>query len=421
MSSSHIIMIVVLIFLVIASAYFSATETAFSSLNRIRLKNRAEEEEDQKAILVLRLAEDFDKLLSTILIGNNIVNISATAIATVLFTELVGTEYGPTVATVVLTVVVLLFGEISPKTVAKEHPEQWAMMSAPLLRLLLFILTPLNFVFSLWQKLMVALFRSDEDHGITDEELKTMVSEAENEGGLDAEESELIRAAIEFDDLEVSDIFTPRVDVIALPRETDFQEVAETFTASGFSRIPIYEKTVDNIIGVIHEKDFYTARYRGETDIKKCVSQVYYTTPSTHIDELMRSLQQSKMHMAVVVDEYGGTKGIVTMEDIIEELVGEIWDEHDEVVKEIHKQKDGSYIIACSTALEDLFDLFAIKEDAEFSTVSGWVVDCLEHVPKVGDSFEELGLKVVVTRAARRRALEVHVRQIPEEINDDKK
>ncbi len=418
MSTTHLGMIIALILLIIASAYFSATETAFSSINRIRLKNRAEENDDKKAKLVLKLAEDFDRLLSTILIGNNIVNISATAIATVLFTELYGTEYGPTAATVVLTVLVLLFGEISPKTVAKEHAEKFAMMSAPLLRLLIVILTPLNYLFSLWQKMVSRVFRSNEDHSITDEELKTMVSEAENEGGLDAEESELIKAAIEFDDLEVSDIFTPRVDVTAISREIEFGDVAEIFASTGFSRLPIYEKSVDNIIGVVHEKDYYAARYRGETDIKKCISGIYYTTPSTHIDELMRSLQESKMHMAVVVDEYGGTKGIVTMEDIIEELVGEIWDEHDEVVKEIHRQKDGSYIIACSTALEDLYDLFSIRKQAEFSTVSGWVVDNLEHVPKVGDSFEsEEGLKVDVTRVARRRALEVLVRKLPDKDN----
>ena len=414
MDTSDLIMIIALILLIIMSSYFSATETAFNSYNRIRMRNR-EEKGDRKAALALRLSEDYDKLLSTILIGNNIVNITATTIATVLFTNLIGSEYGPTTATIVLTLLVLLFGEISPKSYAKKYPEKFACFSAPILRVFLVILSPLNVFFSLWQRLMNVITKGEADPGITEEELITMVSEAENEGGLDEHESRLIQSAINFDDLEVSDILTPRVDISAISREATAEEAATIFAESGYSRLPVYEKTIDNIIGVIHEKDFYAARYRGSEDIKTLISKIYYTTPSTHIDELMRQLQVEKLHMAVVVDEYGGTEGIVTMEDIIEELVGEIWDEHDEVIQEINKQADGSYLINCNADLSDLFDLFSIRSDEDIPTVSGWVVDNLEHIPKVGDTFEAEGLEVTVTRTARRRALEVRVTKLPEE------
>ncbi len=418
MDTSNLIMIVALIVLIILSSYFSATETAFSSYNRIRMRNR-EEKGDKKAALVLQLAENYDKLLSTILIGNNIVNITATAIATVLFTRLAGGEYGPTIATVVLTLLVLLFGEITPKSYAKKHPEKFACFSASFLRFFLILLSPLNLFFSLWQRLINAITKGEEEAGITEEELITMVSEAENEGGLDEHESRLIQSAINFDDLEVSDILTPRVDICAVSREADAEEVAALFTESGYSRLPVYEKTIDNIIGVIHEKDFYAARYRGVTDIRKCISRIYYTAPSAHIDDLLRKLQVEKLHMAVVVDEYGGTEGIVTMEDIIEELVGEIWDEHDLVVQEITRQSDGSYLINTNADLSDLFDLFSIRSDEEIPTVSGWVVDNLEHIPKVGDTFEAEGLEVTVTKTARRRALEVRVQKLPETEKDD--
>ena len=263
-SSSTPIMTVAIILLVCMSAYFSATETAFSSLNRIRLKSWAEDG-NQRAALALQLSEDYDRLLSTILIGNNIVNITATAVGTVLFTNLVGTAYGPTVATVVLTVVVLIFGEVSPKSIAKESPERFAMASAPVLRVFLAILRPLNFLFALWKRLLSRFLHTADDAGITEEELITMVSEAESEGGLDQHESQLIRSAIEFGDLEAGDILTPRVDIVAVEDSATMDEIAATFAESGYSRLPVYHKDVDDIVGVIHEKDFNAARYRARS------------------------------------------------------------------------------------------------------------------------------------------------------------
>ena len=413
MDSPNFGMAAVLAFLIAMSAYFSATETAFTSLNRIRMKNKADNG-DARAAKTLELAEQYDKLLSTILIGNNIVNITATTIATVLCTNLFH-ELGPTVATVALTIIILIFGEVSPKSLAKESPEKFAMFAAPLLGLLMVVLTPLNFLFGQWKKLLSRVFRSQGSDGITEEELVTMVDQAEDEGGLDQHESQLIRAAIEFNDLEVGEILTPRVDLVAAEEGSSEEQIASLFAQSGYSRLPIYQETVDNIVGVIHEKDFYAARSRGRVNVAQLRAPVLYTTGNTKISELLRILQRSKAHMAVVVDEYGGTEGIATLEDILEELVGEIWDEHDEVIEQFRKQEDGSYLIACSADLDDMYDLFRVKGTCGAATVSGWVLEQVGRVPEVGDRFQAEGLDVTVTQVEHRRVLEVRVVLLPEE------
>ncbi len=413
LDSDSIRMLVVLLVMVVLSAWFSATETAFTSLNRIRLKTRADAGE-RRAERALALSEEYDKLLSTILIGNNIVNITATTVATVLCTKWFR-QYGPTVATVALTVIILVFGEVSPKSLAKESPERWAMFASPLLRLFMVVLTPVNFLFSRWKQLLGRVFRRGEDDGITEEELVGMVDQAQTEGGLDQHESDLIRNAIEFNDLEVSEILTPRVDLVAADEESTMEELAALFVESGYSRIPLYHETVDNIVGVIHEKDFYAARFRGETMVSNIKAPVFYTTGNTKISELLRILQHNKAHMAVVVDEYGGTQGIATLEDIVEELVGEIWDEHDEVIEIFQKQPDGSYLIACSADLDDMYDLFQVKGTCDAATVSGWVMERVGRVPEEGDRFQAEGLDVTVTKVEHRRVLEIQVRVIPEE------
>ncbi|NCB62181.1 MAG: HlyC/CorC family transporter [Clostridia bacterium] len=412
MDSTIISMIAALVVLVAMSAYFSATETAFSSINRIRLKSKAEAG-NPRAALVLELSENYDKLLSTILIGNNIVNITATTVATVLFTSLIPV-YGPTVSTVVLTLIILIFGEISPKSLAKDHAEAFAMFSAPILRFFILLLTPLNFLFTKLKKLLNRLFKSSGEEGITEEELITMVSEAENEGGLDQHESQLIRAAIEFNDLEVEEILTPRVDIVGTEDTATMDEIAAIFAENGYSRLPIYHDSIDNIIGVIHEKDFHAARYHGQTDVSAIISSVLYTTASTKISDLMRILQRAKAHMVIVVDEYGGTEGLCTLEDIVEELVGEIWDEHDEVIEEFKKQSDGCYLISCNANLTDLYDLFSLKGESDSATVSGWVMDALGRIPEEGDRFTYENLDVTVTKVDHRRVLEIRVVVIPQ-------
>ena len=413
MDSTCIAIIVILVILVGLSAWCSSTETAYSSVNKVRLKNKAEDG-NPRAQNALDLLEKYDKVLSCILIGNNIVNLTAATLGTVLFTKLLGPVYGPAASTVVLTIIVLIFGEITPKTLANDQAETFCMRAAPALRVCLVILTPLHLFFSLFQKAAIRLFRSSEEEGITEEELITMVEEAENEGGLEPHESELIRAAIEFNDMEVEDILTPRVDIVAAPDTITMEEFAVLFAENGYSRIPVYHGSIDNIIGVVHEKDFFSARYHNHTDVISLVSKVFYTTGSTKISDLLRLLQLRKTHMAVVVDEYGGTMGIVTMEDILEELVGEIWDEHDEVIEEFKPQGDGSYLISCSANLDDLFDRFSLLAvDIDSATISGWVMEQLGRVPVEGDHFVYETLDVTVTRVEHQRILEIRVFVLP--------
>ena len=418
-------LIIALVFLVACSAFFSASETAFSSLNQIRLKSRAEDG-DASAARVLAMAEKYDKLLSAILIGNNIVNIAAASIGTILFTRALGAERGATMSTIVLTIVVLIFGEVTPKSLAKEMPETVATAVSPMLNLLMVLFTPLTWLFSQWKRLLGHFVHSTEEDTITEGELMTMVSEAENDGELTDRESELIRSAIEFDDVEVEEILTPRVDVVAVEDNTSLDEVAQTFAESGYSRLPVYHDTIDNIIGVVHEKDFYLARLKKETSLEELVKPTLYTTGSTQISQLLRTLREQHHHLAVVVDEYGGTEGIITLEDVLEELVGEIWDEHDEATEDFHKQSDGSWIVLGSASVDDLFETLGLPEDEDIdsNTVNGLVQEKTCHLPKVGDRFTLGSYDGVVTRTAKRRVTEVRLTpaEKPEpEKNDDEK
>ena len=399
-----------LVILVGFSAIFSASETAFSSLNQIRLKSRAEDG-DSSAARVLAMAEQYDKLLSTILIGNNIVNIAAASIGTILFTQMLGAERGATVSTIVLTIIVLIFGEVTPKSLAKEMPEKVATAVSPFLVLLMALMTPLTWLFTQWKKLLGHFVHSGEADTITEGELMTMVSEAENDGELTDRESELIRSAIEFDDVEVEEILTPRVDVVAVEDDIPLEELAQTFAESGYSRLPVYHGTIDNIIGVVHEKDFYIARLKKATKIDDLVVPTLYTTGSTQISQLLRTLREQHHHLAVVVDEYGGTEGIITLEDILEELVGEIWDEHDEVTEDFRKQSDGSWLVSGSASVDDLYEELDLpeEEDIDSNTVNGLVQEKTCHLPKVGDRFTLGEYDGVVTRTAKRRVTEVRL------------
>ena len=416
---------VALVILVGFSAFFSASETAFSSLNQIRLKSRAEDG-DSSAARVLAMAEQYDKLLSTILIGNNIVNIAAASIGTILFTQMLGAERGATVSTIVLTIIVLIFGEVTPKSLAKEMPEKVATAVSPFLVLLMALMTPLTWLFTQWKKLLGHFVHSGEADTITEGELMTMVSEAENDGELTDRESELIRSAIEFDDVEVEEILTPRVDVVAVEDDIPLEELAQTFAESGYSRLPVYHGTIDNIIGVVHEKDFYIARLKKATKIDDLVVPTLYTTGSTQISQLLRTLREQHHHLAVVVDEYGGTEGIITLEDILEELVGEIWDEHDEVTEDFRKQSDGSWLVSGSASVDDLFEELDLPEDEDIdsNTVNGLVQEKTHHLPKVGDRFTLDQYEGVVTRTARRRVTEIRLTPVapaPDAEKDDEK
>ncbi len=402
------ISLIIIVLCVIMSAYFSATETAFSSLNRIRIKNMAEKG-DKKAQLVLNLSENFDNMLSTILIGNNIVNILSASLATVLFVNWLGNEAGPSVSTAVTTVVVLIFGEITPKSIAKESPEKFAKFSAPFLRVLMFILTPFNFLFSLWKKLMSVIIKSDDSRSITEEELITIVEEAEQEGGIDEEESTLIRSAIEFSEVEAKDVYTPRIQIEGVPEDATKDEVARMFTETGYSRLPVYRESLDHIIGVIYHKDFHNYVYNTDKDISSIIRPAIFVTPNKKIDELLKELQQQKSHIAFILDEYAGTMGLVTLEDIVEELVGEIWDEHDEIVQEIVQISENEYHVLGSADIEEVFEKFDISEEIDVMTASGWVMNVLGRIPNEGDSFVYKNLDVTVLSMDEKRVGKISI------------
>ena len=394
------------------SAYFSASETAFSSLNRARMKAMAEQG-DKRAERALALAEQYDRLLSTLLIGNNIVNIAVASIGTVMFVRYYG-DLGATISTVVITIVVLIFGEISPKSLAKDSPERFAMLSAPLLRILMWVLAPLNFLFSQWKKLLTVIFRVKDDRRLTQQELLVLVDEVEQEGGIDRDEGELLRSAIEFPDQEAEDILTHRVDLEAVQMNASREEVARVFRESRYSRLLVYGEDLDDIRGVIHLKDFCDAPEGAA--LKDMMTSPLFVPPSVKISALLRQLQRSKSHVAVVSDEFGGTLGIVTLEDILEELVGEIWDEHDEVEEPVRQTGEGAYRISCAEGPEILKDLFHEDPGDDNTTLGGWVAEQLGHIPVQGDTFLWEELKVTVTKTDGRRVLEVEVRKLDEAV-----
>ena len=400
-------------FLIILSAYFSATETAFTSVNRIKLKNMAGDG-NMRAKKVLLLEERYDTLLSTILVGNNIANIATTAIATVFFVNLYG-RYGPTISTIVITVTVLIFGEISPKNLAKEYPEKFAMFSAPLISLLMTVFTPINWIFAQWKKLLRLIFKVNLDKGITEEEIKTLVEEAATEGNIMSEQEELIQNAIDFSDLEAWDVLTPRVDIKAIEIDDIKEDVGMLFKDTGFSRMPVYEDDLDNILGVLNQKDFHNFISGTEKTIADYVKPVVFVAGSMKCADLLKKLQANKTQIAIVVDEYGGTEGLVTMEDIIEELVGEIYDEHDAVETEgIIPLRNRSFRVMGNTNVEKMFDYFDEEIDMSATTVNGWLILQIDKLPEPGDEFEyDAGNKIFrgkVTKADSRKALEINLK-----------
>ena len=415
-------MVIVILLCVLFSAYFSATETAFNTFNKIRVKNLAEKG-NKRAARALQLADNYDKLISTILIGNNIVNILAASLATLYFvTEwLMNQETASAVSTAVMTLLVLTFGEIVPKTIAKQTPDKFVLFATPLISFLVVILTPFTFIFGQLQKLLSKIFKNDEDQGMTEEELISIVEEAAEDGNLDEEESTLIKSAIEFNELEVGDIFTPRIDITAVRSDVTNEELAKVFSESGYSRIPIYENDLDNITGIIYHKDFYRDSFEDGASIADIAKPVIYVTKTMKINDLLKDLQEKQLHMAIVTDEYGSTAGIVTLEDILEEIVGEIWDEHDEIVEEIKNVGEGEYIVSGMANLDKLFEELEIEleEELDTTTVNGWAMSILDRIPEEGDSFEELGLTVRVLKMDGRRIEDLHILDTRTKENDE--
>ena len=408
MSNDLTLTILIMAVLIMMSAYFSATETAFSSLNKTRLKTLVEKG-NKKAKLALELSECYDKLISTILIGNNIVNIAVASMGTMLFVHYYG-DVGATISTAVITVVVLIFGEISPKSLAKNSPEQFAMFSAPLLRILLIIFTPLNVLFTGWQKLLNRMFHLSQDTKMSQEELLMLVDEVEQDGSIDEEEGELLRNAIEFKEQDAEDILTHRVDLEGVSATATKEEIAKVFTETKFSRLLVYGESIDNILGVIHQKDFYTGNGITEKSITEIMTPVVYALQNDKLSNLLRQLQQKKSHVAVIVDEYGGTSGIVTMEDILEELVGEIWDEHDEVTVMFRESGKDCWLVDASVDLDEFCEHFDIEAESEMVSLSGWVMEQVGQIPIAGDRFQYENLEITVARVDNHRVMEVRVR-----------
>ena len=418
-------LLVAMLVLLAFSFLFSSIETAFSTFNRIRMKSLSQGG-DKRAELVLKLDNKYDKLLTSVLIGNNIVNIALSTIATIFFMDVIvnNESVAATVSTVVITIVVLIFGEISPKVIAKENADKYAIALAPVVNFIMIVLTPLSIIFGGWSKLMHKLFHSEDQSTLTEDELITIVDEAEEGGVLETEESNLIKSAIEFNDVCAGDILTPRVEICAISKDDSVQDIAKTFIESAYSRLPVYGEDLDDIIGILHEQDFFIAYHNNNKTITKHLQKPVHVSEHIKMADLLQVLKSKKCHMAIVVDEYGGTMGIVTMEDIIEELIGDVWDEHDEVVNDYKELPDGSYIVKCSTDLDDFFDKFDIivppEEEDLPQTVNGFIMKELESFPQVGDSFEYRGISLEIKKIGPKRIEEVKVTKINNDEDDEK-
>ena len=413
--------LIAIIGLVLCSTFFSGTETAFSSVSKIKMKNLAADD-NKRAKLVLELTENFDKLITTILVGNTISNIVMTTVATVYGILTWGDKIGPTIATIMVTILVLVLGEISPKIIAREYAEETALFLAPFVKGLIVILTPLTFIFMGLKVLLKKMIGKNEAPEFSEDELLTIVEEAEAGGAIGEEQGELISNAIEFNETEAIDVLTPRVDIVAIEKGTPVAEIKQVFRETGFSRLPVYVDDLDNIIGVINHKDFYNKNVKTIKDVEKIIKPVAYVAETLKAAILLNRMQAKKTHIAIVVDEYGGTTGLVTLEDIIEEIVGDIYDEHDAVAtKDVRPAGENEYLVAGGADLEDFFEMVDEEIEADCNTVNGWVMIELDRLPKEGDEFDYESrhkiFHVKVIKADARRALmtRITVEDKPEE------
>ncbi len=407
-------MLVAIIVLILLSGFFSSTETAYSCANRIKLRTLVSNG-NKRAKGVLFLAEEnYDKFISSVLIGNNIVNLSASTLATIFFLEIMGSASNyALVSTIAITLGVLIFGEITPKFIAKVYPEKLAMAYYPIIKLFYYVFYPFNFIFGGWKWLLSKIFRFKDQDVVTEDEIMTIVEEAEEDGTLNTEETKLIRSVIEFDDLEVGDILVPRVNIVGVDISSSMEEIRKIFDKEGYSRIPVYKDSIDTIIGTIHEKDFFSAYLRGKKGIDGIMQNAFYTTEHAKISDLLRQLQKKKVHIAVVLDEYGGTLGLVTMEDILEELVGEIYDEHDVEINYFREIDENTFLVDGNAPLSDAFEYlgYVQEEEEEFdaATVSGWVIEMLGEIPRSSATLSHKNLDVVITKSTVKKVLQVKI------------
>ncbi|MBQ9485473.1 MAG: HlyC/CorC family transporter [Clostridia bacterium] len=418
MPDGSVPLLIALIALVLLSGFFSAAETAFSCASKIKLRALAANG-NKRAEKTLDLAENkFDKLLSTILVGNNIVNITTATLGTFFFVKILdGTNADPAlISTVAITAAVLLFGEITPKFIASAYPEKFAMTFYPLTVFFFWIFYGFNFIFGGWKWVIAKIFRLKGNDKVTEEEILTVVEEAEEDGTIRKDETRLIRSVIEFDDVEVGDILVPRVNIVAVDVNSSMEDVKKVFDKEGYSRLPVYKDSIDTIIGTIHEKDFFSAYLSGVKKIKDVMQPAVFTTEHIKISNLLKQLQKKKVHIAVVLDEYGGTAGIITLEDVLEELVGEIWDEHDEEINYFKKSGDAT-LVDGNAPLSDFFAYFELcGEEEKFDTItlSGWIIERVGEIPKTGFKFDYLNLEIEILKATVKRILQVKVSVKPD-------
>lgn len=420
----HLPLIIAIIVLVLLSGFFSGTETAFSCVNKIRLKTYVSQGKKNAKAVYKFADEDYDKLVTAILVGNNIVNLTASALGTILFAQLMVNhqDLSATVSTIVLTVVVLLFGEITPKYFASVYPEKMCFIFYPLMQIFYWVLWPFSKVFDFYKAGLKKVFKLKKDETVTDEELLSFVEEAEESGALKEDESELVRSALEFDDLKVEDILVPRVNVYAADIESTMEEVCELFKKTGYSRLPVYKDTIDNVVGVIHERDFFVGYLGGEKEIGHLVQEIAFTTEHTRISALLKQLQKQKIHMAAVSDEYGGLVGIVTLEDILEELVGEIWDEHDEEEVLFGEIAEGEYWVDGRLDLESFFEIYETETgetEFESNTVGGWVTEVYGGIPPVGEVVRFADLEIKAVKTTKKRVLKVRSKRVENVENEE--
>jgi putative hemolysin len=405
-------LIILLFFLIVLSAFFSSAETAFSSVNKIRLRNYVDEKRrgSKKALYI---TENFDQALSTILVGNNIVNIAAASISAKVATDLFGGNTGLVISTVGMTILILIFGEVLPKSFAKENAETFSLMFSGVLYTLIQLFKPINALLMLLKKMVSKLFgHKSEIPLVTEEEIKVMVDLSEEEGVIDNKEKELVHRSLDFNDILVGEIFTPRIDMVAVEVNQPIEEIRDIFLRERYSRIPVYEGDIDHVIGILSESDFFSQLVQGkEVNVRELLRTPLFVVESMRISTLLPELQKSKVHMAIVIDEFGGTSGLITLEDILEQIVGEIWDEHDEAVKTFQKINEYEYEFNAELPLDEFCEIMNIDElESSSHTLGGWVFEMFERIPTVGESFDYESFTVTVRQVENRRIRKVLVR-----------
>ena len=420
--NSNVILGIVIGLLILCSSFFSCIETAFSCVSTARLKNE-ESKGNKKAKNALFITENFDKALTTILIGNNVVNLGCSSLATVLCMNIFQ-NFAAAISTGLTTILVLTFGEIIPKCIGKEKSEAVALNSAIILKGIMIVLTPLSFLFIAIKTGALKLLNIRNDSPtVTEDELKYIIEHSENEGVLEEEESEMVQSALEFDEKSAFEVLTPRVDMLALDIDDDFETNKNKILTERYSRVPVYKENLDNILGILYTRDYLEELIDGKTpDIKLLINDAFFTYKSRKLSALMNDLRKNQVNMAIVTDEYGGTLGIVTMEDLIEEIVGEIYDEDEDIEKEYTKLRENCYFVSGDLEFDQLLELTDREDfdnDTESHTVGGFIFEHMGRIPKEGDKFEIDGLSFEVYKVEERRIISAIVKVDPSKVKKE--